>query len=165
MSVVVSAVCLPLLLRFCLSSVLCCCAAALLVCEEIHLVGDLTGITVCRESHILNLRLHSFSFFSFFVSFCLVCLFQSSHFARALRCGVVALCFAGNEMAEVLQEFPELTTKVEGKEVPIMQRTCLVANTSNMPVAAREASIYTGTDTPLSLCFVLCLMCSRLFSS
>merc|ERR550537_2066693 len=32
----------------------------------------------------------------------------------------------------------------EGKEVPIMQRTCLVANTSNMPVAAREASIYTG---------------------
>jgi len=50
----------------------------------------------------------------------------------------------GNEMAEVLQEFPELTTRVEGKEVPIMQRTCLVANTSNMPVAAREASIYTG---------------------
>jgi V-type H+-transporting ATPase subunit A len=50
----------------------------------------------------------------------------------------------GNEMAEVLMEFPELTTKVEGKEVPIMQRTCLVANTSNMPVAAREASIYTG---------------------
>jgi len=50
----------------------------------------------------------------------------------------------GNEMAEVLQDFPELTTKVEGKEVPIMQRTCLVANTSNMPVAAREASIYTG---------------------
>jgi len=44
----------------------------------------------------------------------------------------------------VLQDFPELTTKVEGKEVPIMQRTCLVANTSNMPVAAREASIYTG---------------------
>lgn len=50
----------------------------------------------------------------------------------------------GNEMAEVLQDFPELTTKIEGKEVPIMQRTCLVANTSNMPVAAREASIYTG---------------------
>lgn len=50
----------------------------------------------------------------------------------------------GNEMAEVLQEFPELTANIGGKEVPIMQRTCLVANTSNMPVAAREASIYTG---------------------
>ena len=50
----------------------------------------------------------------------------------------------GNEMAEVLQEFPELTTEVDGKEVSIMNRTCLVANTSNMPVAAREASIYTG---------------------
>lgn len=50
----------------------------------------------------------------------------------------------GNEMAEVLTEFPELTTIVDGKEEGIMQRTCLVANTSNMPVAAREASIYTG---------------------
>eukprot|EP01084_Bolivina_argentea_P055442 101651_1 len=50
----------------------------------------------------------------------------------------------GNEMAEVLAEFPELTTTVNGKEVGIMQRTALVANTSNMPVAAREASIYTG---------------------
>ncbi|EGC35942.1 vacuolar H+-ATPase A subunit [Dictyostelium purpureum] len=50
----------------------------------------------------------------------------------------------GNEMAEVLMEFPELHTKIGDKEEPIMQRTCLVANTSNMPVAAREASIYTG---------------------
>ena len=50
----------------------------------------------------------------------------------------------GNEMAEVLNEFPELTTIIDGKEYDIMQRTCLVANTSNMPVAAREASIYTG---------------------
>eukprot|EP00921_Rhytidocystis_pertsovi_P016122 GHVQ01025459.1.p1 GENE.GHVQ01025459.1~~GHVQ01025459.1.p1 ORF type:complete len:611 (-),score=90.65 GHVQ01025459.1:528-2360(-) len=50
----------------------------------------------------------------------------------------------GNEMAEVLTDFPELTTVVDGKEESIMQRTCLVANTSNMPVAAREASIYTG---------------------
>ena len=41
-------------------------------------------------------------------------------------------------------EFPELTTMMKGKEEPIMKRTCLVANTSNMPVAAREASIYTG---------------------
>lgn len=50
----------------------------------------------------------------------------------------------GNEMAEVLAEFPELTLQRDGKEEPIMKRTTLVANTSNMPVAAREASIYTG---------------------
>jgi GntP family gluconate:H+ symporter len=50
----------------------------------------------------------------------------------------------GNEMAEVLMEFPELHILMKGKEVCIMKRTCLVANTSNMPVAAREASIYTG---------------------
>jgi V-type H+-transporting ATPase subunit A len=50
----------------------------------------------------------------------------------------------GNEMAEVLKDFPALTAEVDGKEVPIMKRTVLVANTSNMPVAAREASIYTG---------------------
>ena len=50
----------------------------------------------------------------------------------------------GNEMAEVLAEFPELTMTHNGKEVGIMKRTTLVANTSNMPVAAREASIYTG---------------------
>jgi len=50
----------------------------------------------------------------------------------------------GNEMAEVLEEFPELTTELNGETHSIMKRTCLVANTSNMPVAAREASIYTG---------------------
>jgi len=51
----------------------------------------------------------------------------------------------GNEMAEVLMDFPELTmTLPDGREEGIMQRTTLVANTSNMPVAAREASIYTG---------------------
>lgn len=50
----------------------------------------------------------------------------------------------GNEMAEVLMEFPQLTTTLNGREESIMKRTCLVANTSNMPVAAREASIYTG---------------------
>jgi len=53
----------------------------------------------------------------------------------------------GNEMAEVLSDFPELTTMIDGKEEQIMQRTTLVANTSNMPVAAREASIYTGVTT------------------
>merc|ERR1712178_504979 len=50
----------------------------------------------------------------------------------------------GNEMSEVLRDFPELTIEVNGKEERIMKRTALVANTSNMPVAAREASIYTG---------------------
>jgi len=50
----------------------------------------------------------------------------------------------GNEMAEVLSDFPELKMNHNGKEVDVMNRTCLVANTSNMPVAAREASIYTG---------------------
>merc|ERR1711906_50426 len=53
----------------------------------------------------------------------------------------------GNEMAEVLTDFPELTTLIDGVEEEIMQRTTLVANTSNMPVAAREASIYTGVTT------------------
>ncbi|MBI2523575.1 V-type ATP synthase subunit A [Candidatus Woesearchaeota archaeon] len=48
----------------------------------------------------------------------------------------------GNEMTEVLSEFPELTDPKSGK--PLMNRTVLIANTSNMPVAAREASIYTG---------------------
>ncbi|MCR4397655.1 MAG: V-type ATP synthase subunit A [Firmicutes bacterium] len=48
----------------------------------------------------------------------------------------------GNEMTDVLIEFPELTDPTTGK--PLMERTVLVANTSNMPVAAREASIYTG---------------------
>jgi vacuolar-type H+-ATPase catalytic subunit A/Vma1 len=51
----------------------------------------------------------------------------------------------GNEMAEVLADFPALTmTMPDGREESIMKRTALVANTSNMPVAAREASIYTG---------------------
>ena len=48
----------------------------------------------------------------------------------------------GNEMTEVLKEFPELIDPKSGK--PLMNRTILIANTSNMPVAAREASIYTG---------------------
>ncbi|MHB8780090.1 MAG: V-type ATP synthase subunit A [Candidatus Geothermincolia bacterium] len=48
----------------------------------------------------------------------------------------------GNEMTDVLQEFPRLTDPYSGKS--LMERTLLIANTSNMPVAAREASIYTG---------------------
>ncbi|MEM4298000.1 MAG: V-type ATP synthase subunit A, partial [Nitrososphaerota archaeon] len=48
----------------------------------------------------------------------------------------------GNEMTEVLIKFPELKDPTSGR--PLMERTILVANVSNMPVAAREASIYTG---------------------
>ncbi|MGC8571696.1 MAG: V-type ATP synthase subunit A [Candidatus Micrarchaeia archaeon] len=48
----------------------------------------------------------------------------------------------GNEMTEILTEFPKLKDQKNGK--PLMDRTVLIANTSNMPVAAREASIYTG---------------------
>lgn len=48
----------------------------------------------------------------------------------------------GNEMTEVLEDFPKLVDPKSGR--PLMERTILIANTSNMPVAAREASIYTG---------------------
>ena len=48
----------------------------------------------------------------------------------------------GNEMTQVLREFPELVDPWAGR--PLMERTVLIANTSNMPVAAREVSIYTG---------------------
>jgi V/A-type H+/Na+-transporting ATPase subunit A len=48
----------------------------------------------------------------------------------------------GNEMAEVLEEFPRLVDPTTG--APLIERTVIIANTSNMPVAAREASIYTG---------------------
>lgn len=65
--------------------------------------------------------------------------FSNSDIITYVGCGE-----RGNEMAEVLEEFPELTLTRNGKEQPIMLRTTLVANTSNMPVAAREASIYTG---------------------
>jgi len=48
----------------------------------------------------------------------------------------------GNEMTEVIEDFPELEDPVTGN--PLMSRTCLIANTSNMPVAARESCVYTG---------------------
>ena len=80
----------------------------------------------------------------------------------------------GNEMAEVLMDFPELSIEVNGVSEPIMKRTTLVANTSNMPVAAREASIYTGItlseyfrdqgQSSLSLSLSLSLSFSRLCS-
>lgn len=65
--------------------------------------------------------------------------FSNSNIIVYVGCGE-----RGNEMAEVLMEFPELTLDVGDRQEPIMKRTTLVANTSNMPVAAREASIYTG---------------------
>ncbi|MDG5777591.1 ATP synthase subunit A [Haloarculaceae archaeon H-GB2-1] len=48
----------------------------------------------------------------------------------------------GNEMTEVIEDFPELEDPVTGNA--LMDRTCLIANTSNMPVAARESCVYTG---------------------
>jgi V/A-type H+-transporting ATPase subunit A len=48
----------------------------------------------------------------------------------------------GNEMTEVIDDFPELPDPQTGN--PLMARTCLIANTSNMPVAARESCVYTG---------------------
>lgn len=65
--------------------------------------------------------------------------FSNSDIITYVGCGE-----RGNEMSEVLMEFPELFTEISGRKEPIMKRTTLVANTSNMPVAAREASIYTG---------------------
>ncbi|ODV88978.1 hypothetical protein CANCADRAFT_53321 [Tortispora caseinolytica NRRL Y-17796] len=65
--------------------------------------------------------------------------FMLSNMALVHNCGE-----RGNEMAEVLMDFPELSIDIDGRKEPIMKRTALVANTSNMPVAAREASIYTG---------------------
>jgi V/A-type H+-transporting ATPase subunit A len=63
--------------------------------------------------------------------------YASSNIITYIGCGE-----RGNEMTEVLTEFPELKDPSTGR--PLMERTILVANTSNMPVAAREASIYTG---------------------
>jgi len=68
-----------------------------------------------------------------------ICRYSNSEVVVYVGCGE-----RGNEMAEVLMEFPSLTVTIGGVEESIMKRTALVANTSNMPVAAREASIYTG---------------------
>ena len=66
--------------------------------------------------------------------------------AKMVGCGYYSYIFGcgerGNEMTQVLEEFGELTDPRTGN--PLMDRTTLIANTSNMPVAAREASIYTG---------------------
>jgi len=67
---------------------------------------------------------------------------QISKFCNADIIVYVGCGERGNEMADVLDEFPELSDPKTGG--PLMNRTVLVVNTSNMPVAAREASVYTG---------------------
>ncbi|WP_297281481.1 V-type ATP synthase subunit A [uncultured Anaerococcus sp.] len=67
---------------------------------------------------------------------------QVAKFADADMVVYVGCGERGNEMTDVLNEFPELIDPKTGES--IMKRTILIANTSNMPVAAREASIYTG---------------------
>lgn len=71
-----------------------------------------------------------------------VALHQISSWADAKVVVHVGCGERGNEMTEVLVKFPELKDPYSGR--PLMERTILIANTSNMPVAAREASIYTG---------------------
>ncbi len=66
-------------------------------------------------------------------------------FAKWSDAGIVVFVGCGergNEMTDVLMEFPKLLDPKSGE--PLMKRTVLIANTSNMPVAAREASVYTG---------------------
>ena len=65
--------------------------------------------------------------------------FSNSDFTIYVGCGE-----RSNEMAEVLNNFPKLTCNCRDIDANIMQRTCIVANTANMPVTVREASIYTG---------------------
>lgn len=67
---------------------------------------------------------------------------QISKFSNAQIIVYVGCGERGNEMTDVLTEFPELKDPYSGK--PLMEKTVLIANTSNMPIAAREASIYTG---------------------
>ena len=66
-------------------------------------------------------------------------------------------------IVQVLMDFPQLTmTLPDGREESVMKRTTLVANTSNMPVAAREASIYTGDFMPLNWpLIILSLYCKN----
>ncbi len=71
-----------------------------------------------------------------------VCQHQLAKWSDASIIVYVGCGERGNEMTEVLVELPRLTDPKSGK--PLMERTVLIANTSNMPVAAREASVYTG---------------------
>lgn len=71
-----------------------------------------------------------------------VCQHQLSKWSDAKIIVYVGCGERGNEMCEVLTEFPKLEDPWTGR--PLMERSILIANTSNMPVAAREASVYTG---------------------
>lgn len=71
-----------------------------------------------------------------------VCQHQIAKWADADIVVYIGCGERGNEMTDVLTEFPELIDNKSGQ--PLMKRTILIANTSDMPVAAREASIYTG---------------------
>jgi hypothetical protein len=72
---------------------------------------------------------------------------------------------SGNVSIQVLMDFPQLTmTLPDGREESVMKRTTLVANTSNMPVAAREASIYTGNRDG-ACCVPACPMKCRVVDS
>ncbi len=71
-----------------------------------------------------------------------VCLHQLAKWSDAQVVVYVGCGERGNEMTDVLREFPELEDPKTGE--PLMNRTVLIANTSNMPVAARDASVYTG---------------------
>ncbi|EPP35499.1 ATP synthase alpha/beta chain, C terminal domain protein, partial [Chlamydia psittaci 84-8471/1] len=67
------------------------------------------------------------------------------HLSKYAAVDIVILCACGEragEVVEVLQEFPHLTDPHTGKS--LMHRTCIICNTSSMPVAARESSIYLG---------------------
>lgn len=68
------------------------------------------------------------------------------HYSISLQLSFSFLC-NHHSIMQVLMDFPQLTmTLPDGREESVMKRTTLVANTSNMPVAAREASIYTGLE-------------------
>lgn len=71
-----------------------------------------------------------------------ICLHQLAKWSDSKVVVYVGCGERGNEMTDVLREFPELKDPKTGE--PLMQRTVLIANTSNMPVAARDASVYTG---------------------
>jgi V/A-type H+-transporting ATPase subunit A len=77
-----------------------------------------------------------------------VCQHQLSKWSDAKIIVYVGCGERGNEMCEVLTEFPKLEDPWTGR--PLMERSILIANTSNMPVAAREASVYTGITIALN---------------
>ena len=72
-------------------------------------------------------------------------MFLKHHLSKYADVDILILCACGEragEVVEVLQEFPHLIDPHTNK--PLMNRTCIICNTSSMPVAAREASVYMG---------------------